>query len=226
MAWGTALAVVASILVGCSPTVGVLTGKASFVGHAPVTLSGERVVVSQGGRVIAGESLGAGGTYRFSLTPGSYAVTLTGPQTATPSFNAALVSAGRTTHKDLVVVIFGTAPRVTQPMVTVVTATGLHDGEQVQVSLTGFDGYGKVSLSECAMASDANKAGCGQQLAAQPFLGIDQNGSDSGPFTVSETAPGKPYDLSQLVPCTTRCVLVATGGIDGGFAYAAIGFGP
>jgi hypothetical protein len=94
----------------------------------------------------------------------------------------------------------------------------------VQVHVTGFGVGGKVFLSECAAASDANEAGCGQQLAAQPFILTDQSRNGSGRFGVVASASAKSYDMSQLLPCTTKCVLVATSGIAGDFAYAPLAF--
>lgn len=100
----------------------------------------------------------------------------------------------------------------------------LTDGETVQVSVTGFAGGGKFWISECASAADANAAGCGQQLAAQPFGVTDTSGTGSRGFTVTSTAPTSPYDTSSTRPCTDECVIVATMGVSYPFADAPITF--
>lgn len=115
----------------------------------------------------------------------------------------------------------GVAARLIDPVITVMPATGLHDGQQVQVTMTGFGEDGKVWLSECATAADASAAGCGQQLATQPFFGTDENRSASGPFTVSDTAYPHRYSLGPQT-CLDQCVLVATAGF--GFTYTRLSF--
>ena len=75
-------------------------------------------------------------------------------------------------------------------------------------------------LSECATAADANDAGRGPKLAAQPFIVTNQSRTGSGTFTVEAGASAKPYDMSQLLPCTTGCVLVATSGVGVAAAFA------
>ena len=62
---------------------------------------------------------------------------------------------------------------VDDPMIAVTPNTGLRDGQQVEVAASGFGVNGKVRLSECAHAEDANYLGCGPQPAAQPFLITD-----------------------------------------------------
>jgi len=91
------------------------------------------------------------------------------------------------------------------------------------VSVTGFDSGGKFFISECASASDANSAGCGRQLAAQPFGVANNIGSGSYTFTVSTSAGIKPYNKARSL-CADQCVIVATVGIGYGFAYAPIEF--
>lgn len=51
------------------------------------------------------------------------------------------------------------------------------------VTVSGFP-PGKAHLSECAAASEANSLGCGVQMAAQPFVMIE-NGGGAQPFTVT-----------------------------------------
>ena len=80
----------------------------------------------------------------------------------------------------------------THPTVTVIPATGLRNRQRVTVRVTGFAVGGKVWLSECATSLDANPGGCGQQLAAQPFLVTGNDRAGSGTFQVSGRASAKP----------------------------------
>lgn len=70
-------------------------------------------------------------------------------------------------------------------------------------------------MSECASAADANPQGCGGQLAAQPFVVIE-DGAGSVPFTVMNRAAVAPLSSGETTACSTGCVLVATAG-----AYAS-----
>jgi len=116
-----------------------------------------------------------------------------------------------------------TAPQYTHPAVSVAPASGLRDGQAVQVSVSGFGIGGKVFLSECATASDASLLGCGAQLAAQPFVVTGEDRSGSTTFTVRASAAAVPLDPTHPVPCTTGCVLVAVGG-GGAYVTAALSF--
>ena len=113
---------------------------------------------------------------------------------------------------------------VTDPKVTVTPNTDLKDGQDVKVSVSGFGENGKVFLSECDHAEDANVLGCGPQLAAQPFIITGTDRSGSATFVVSGSAATEPYDTTSVEPCTTLCVIVATQG-DGAWAVAPIAFG-
>jgi Neocarzinostatin family len=55
---------------------------------------------------------------------------------------------------------------VDHPTVTFYPSTGLIDGQEVTVHVTGFGVGGKVRLSECATAAAATALGCGAQPAA------------------------------------------------------------
>jgi hypothetical protein len=105
------------------------------------------------------------------------------------------------------------------PAIAITPSTGLRDGQVIQVHVSGFSVGGKVFLSECGTESDANYAGCGQQLTAQPFLITDAKRNGWGTFRVTTVAGTRPYDTRGTVPCTNSCVLVATGGV--GFAFAS-----
>jgi Neocarzinostatin family len=100
----------------------------------------------------------------------------------------------------------------TDVAIEVTPYAGLFDGQTVRVSARGFDEGGKVWLSECATAADVNPNGCGQQLAGQPFLIVDDRGDAVGTFVVSAIAPTRPYNTADLQPCVA-CVLVAVEGV-------------
>jgi hypothetical protein len=113
------------------------------------------------------------------------------------------------------------------PMVTVMPDSGLRDGQTVRVTVSGFP-PGKAFLSECASLSGANPIGCGAQLAAQPFVVIE-NGGGTVSFTVTVRAAMAQLS-SATATCTTGCVVVATAGESssgaGGVATAPISFAP
>lgn len=111
------------------------------------------------------------------------------------------------------------------PTVAVTPAAGLFDDQQVLVTVTGFGIGGKVSLSECATASDANSLGCGHGLPVQTSLSTDNNGGGSAAFQLQSSASAQPSNLNDIQPCTNNCVLVATVGGNYGFAYTALHFG-
>jgi hypothetical protein len=114
----------------------------------------------------------------------------------------------------------------THPNVTVTPSDGLRDGQRVLVRVTGFAVGGKVFLSECATRAAANPAGCGSQLAAQPFLVTGNNRAGSGTFTVSDRASARPYSFADARRCADRCVIVVTLGLglSAGYAYVHIAF--
>lgn len=98
------------------------------------------------------------------------------------------------------------------PTLVVLPATNLHSGQTVTVSVSGFP-PGKAYLSECVSSPDANPEGCGEQLAAQPFIVIE-DGSGTGKFVVTSSAATAPLS-SATEPCSSSCVLVATAGVAG-----------
>lgn len=156
---------------------------------------------------------GCGGATSLSQASGGVPTTAVGASTHTHYFGPSpttttLVPALQTHH----------------PTVTVTPSVHLADEQRVQVTVSGFGQGGKFWISECADAADANPAGCGDQLAAQPFGVTDDSGTGSFHFTVTTTAATKPYNSTALQPCTDQCVLVATVGIGGGYAYAPLIF--
>ncbi len=114
---------------------------------------------------------------------------------------------------------------VDDPRVTVTPDTGLKDGQIVKVTVTGFGEYGKVWISECDHAEDANYLGCGPQLAAQPFVITNEHRAGSSNFNVRSPAPSRPLDTtSYLTTCSNLCVIVAENG--NAWAVAPMAFGP
>ena len=107
--------------------------------------------------------------------------------------------------------------------VTVAPMTGLHNGQQVTVSVKGFIPTMKFHLSECAASARVNDEGCGMQLAAQPFGLTDSNGDGSVTFTVQSQAATMPLS-STPSPCSGQCVVVATTGVAGTYGFAPISF--
>jgi hypothetical protein len=106
---------------------------------------------------------------------------------------------------------------VDHPNVIVSPSTHLHDGQTVEVHITGFGVGGKVFLSECASVAEAIDLGCGAELAAQTLLVTDDSRSGLGSFVVQASAHGKSYTGEPATPCIDQCVLVAT--IGGGFDF-------
>ncbi len=113
---------------------------------------------------------------------------------------------------------------VDRPTVTVSPATGLLDGETVEVRVTGFGVGGKIWISECASAADATDLGCGAQLAAQPFLVTDNARAGRIAFIVRASAPAQPLAATPIAVCHDECVIVATVGDGYADAVAPISF--
>ena len=108
---------------------------------------------------------------------------------------------------------------------TVAPSAGLQDAQQLTVSVKGFPRDAKYFLSECLSPTEVNAAGCGNQLAVQPFGTTDDFGTGSTTFTVQSSASTEPY-IRTTQPCTGECVIVATAGINGAFSFAPITFAP
>ena len=109
------------------------------------------------------------------------------------------------------------------PHVVVKPSHNLDNGQKLTVSVSGFGSGGKFYISECATASDANRAGCGPGLPAQPFGVVNSEGTGSFTFIVTKKAATTPNGQPSA-DCTNQCVIVATLGVANGFAYAPIEF--
>ena len=108
------------------------------------------------------------------------------------------------------------------PKISVTPSSNLHNGEGVLVKVVGVSPGGKYFLSECATSVDATSSGCGDQLAAQPFIVTDPSGAGSMMFNVKARAATKPYNTTLFQTCTVHCVIMATGSdVYGSFTFVS-----
>jgi hypothetical protein len=114
------------------------------------------------------------------------------------------------------------------PKIRVTPSINLHGGEQILVQVLGASPGERFRISECATAASTNIAGCGDQLAAQPFIDIDSSGAGSTTFYVQASAATKPYSTTAFRPCANKCVIMAVGAFEGTstFVYAPLKFSP
>lgn len=113
------------------------------------------------------------------------------------------------------------------PRIRLTPSTKLRDGQQVLVQVIGASPQERFRISECATADTANVAGCGGQLAAQPFIDTDAKGAGAAMFSVYAKAATKPNSTTGFQICTVQCVIMATGTTVGGetaFVYAPLTF--
>jgi hypothetical protein len=114
---------------------------------------------------------------------------------------------------------------VDRPTVTVTPGSHLRDGQTVEVQVTGFGVGGMVRLSECASAAEATDLGCGLPLSDQALLVTDEGRASNATFTVRANVSFGQTVPTATMPCTNRCVIVATLGPGFGYAVAPIAFG-
>lgn len=116
------------------------------------------------------------------------------------------------------------APRL--PRVTVVPATGLHDGQVVQVAVTGFPSGAPLAIDLCAAKGQETGAhDC--DLDRSSLVSADAAGNAHAPLTVSVG----PFGENQTrCNATERCLVVATvvsaGGSPPPNATALVDFAP
>lgn len=113
------------------------------------------------------------------------------------------------------------------PKIRLTPSTSLRDGQKVLLQIIGASPNERFRISECATPAAANVAGCGEQLAAQPFIDTDGKGAGATMFTVFAKAATMPYNTVGFQPCIAKCVIVATGTNRDGistFVYAPITF--
>jgi hypothetical protein len=114
------------------------------------------------------------------------------------------------------------SPPAARAAVSVMPATHLRPAQRVEVSISGFPAGAKVRLSQCALGSDANPHGCGDQLTLQPLMVTDQRGAAETAFMLRGLAAVGPA-RQPSVPCRYTCVLVAS---TGGAANPVVGVAP
>jgi hypothetical protein len=106
------------------------------------------------------------------------------------------------------------------PRVQLTPSTNLRDGQQVLVQVFGASPGERFRVSECATAAAANVAGCGEQLAAQPFIDTDSSGAGAAVFSVHAKAATHPISTTGFQTCTVQCVIMVTGtSVDGKTAF-------
>jgi hypothetical protein len=95
--------------------------------------------------------------------------------------------------------------------------TALHDGEEVRVTVWGFNPGAKVSLSECGPGQAPKPGvGCADQLAAEPFTITDGSGVGTATITVRSQIVGR--------SCRPACLLLAVQ--NGRMSEARLRFAP
>lgn len=115
------------------------------------------------------------------------------------------------------------------PKIRLTPPTNLRDGQQVLLQIFGASPNERFRISECATSVAANVAGCGEQLAAQPFIDTDGKGVGATMFTIFAKAATMPYNNVGFQPCTVKCVIMVTGTNVKGqstFVYAPLRFQP
>lgn len=113
------------------------------------------------------------------------------------------------------------------PRIRLTPSTNLRDGQKVLVQVFGSSSEERFRISECASAASVNVAGCGRQLAAQPFIDTDVNGAGAAMFSVYAKTATKPNSTTGFQACTDKCVIMATGTTRDGktaFVYAPLTF--
>jgi len=175
------------------------------------------VMLAAGGLVVGLLRGGDGHSTHQSTAPNAIAVPLM-PTSQTPTFplssaqraDAVLASNAERAEAVLAAKAAASISTATSLGLHVAPATNLQDGEVVQVTISGFP-PGEAYLSECAATTDVSALGCGAQLAAQPFVVIE-NGAGSGTFAVTHQAASTPLSPEPSTTCTNQCVLIATSG--------------
>lgn len=110
------------------------------------------------------------------------------------------------------------------PNVRVSPSKDLVDGETVQVHISGFGANGRYHISECLDDADVSEAGCGVGLAIQPTVATGRAGNGAANFVVSSSAAPSSDTTTSGAGCTNQCVLVVSGGLGHGLAFAHLTF--
>lgn len=114
----------------------------------------------------------------------------------------------------------------TGPTIRVTPAKNLRNGQPVLVQVRGALPGERFRVSECASAAAANIDGCGDQPALQPFIDTDPSGAGSITFYAKARAATKPNNTTAFLPCTDKCVIMASGAFGETFTtvYAPLKF--
>jgi hypothetical protein len=107
------------------------------------------------------------------------------------------------------------------PTVKVSPSSGLSEGQEVRVTLSGFGASSLVHLSECAFGRLATSEGCPSRPGGGEAVRLEDTGSATTVFPAQGGAIAAPGTRAMQYPCTSNCVLVATLG--DGFASAGTG---
>ena len=97
------------------------------------------------------------------------------------------------------------------PTIRLTPPTNFRDGQEVLMQIIGASPNERFHISECATAAAANVAGCGEQLAAQPFIDTDIKGVGAMMFTIFARAAKMPNNMVGFQPCIAKCVIMVTG---------------
>jgi hypothetical protein len=90
--------------------------------------------------------------------------------------------------------------------VTVTPSRDLQNGQDVTVAVRGLPDGIKFLISECLTPTDANSAGCGPQLAQQPFGLTDNSGKGATSFIVRASAGNAWWSLFLMFRGRTSCL--------------------
>jgi Neocarzinostatin family len=155
------------------------------------------------------------GTYRlvrrYSAIPGS-ATSVPRHANLCAALKVLPTSAGLSTANEVTV---GASP-----------SAGLHNGQRLRVSLSGFGPSAAVELFECAFGALARAQGCGLHLNNGRAVQVSAHGSASATVVVHDFASAGPgRGQGRTYPCLDNCTLVATLGPGYASAGTQLAFG-
>ena len=96
------------------------------------------------------------------------------------------------------------------PGITATPSTGLHDGQVLRVSVTGFTPNERVRFYECPTIVPPTSDPCRYQVAVLPFADLDAAGTGTTDFTASSRPATGMKDPASL-SCPHTCELLAYG---------------
>jgi hypothetical protein len=110
------------------------------------------------------------------------------------------------------------------PTVEVSPSSGLSEGREVRVRLSGFGRSSIVHLSECAFGTLATSHGCPGGTGSGESVMLGSNGSATTVFRAQASAIAVPGPRAREYTCASNCVLVATLGPGYASAGTALSF--